>query len=303
MAIAYHRRVRPIAAVVGCAALTIAAAAASAGPRPVAVELDASSTLGRRHAAWRAFDADVGTAWCQAPTDDAAGGTLVVRFAQAVDVQALEVHGAEPAGPDDSPRPPLTLLVTSDGGTVAATFDPWADQPHPITLPPGPTRSLRFQLGPRAGGPRTNGATCIAEIHVQLLDHALVYGAPPGALAALPDAITALDGALRRCDRKQLARLARYPVGFREIALGGRRAYPTGPGTDTDPRAFRRARDLPCTWTFHEGDGVDGATLDGGIAPGVVRVIGGAAVTTVYWELAWRARRWQLIAFDTVFFE
>lgn len=297
-------RVRTAPAIVGSLAL-IVATDATAGPRPVSATLAASSTLGRgdAHAAWRAFDADVGTAWCQAVADDGTGGELEVRFAEPVDVQALEVHGAEPGGPGDEPRAPLTLTVTSDAGATTLAFDPWADEPAAITLPAGATRSLRFRIGPRASGPRTNGTTCLAEIHLQLLDRALVFGVPDAALAALPAAIATLDGALRRCDRKQLARLARYPVGVRETALGGRRAYPTGPGTDTDPRAFRRARDLPCTWIFHDDDGAAGPTLDGGIAPGVVRVIGGVAITTVYWELAWRARRWQLIAFDTVFFE
>jgi hypothetical protein len=265
---------------------------------------------GTLHAGWRAVDADTNTAWCQAAVDDAGSGALVVRFAQPVTVRSLEVHGAgDHRPPDDAvPRAPRALTVTSDAGAVTVSFDAWADDPASIALPVGVTRSLSFRLGPRPAGMRTLRDTCLSEIHIQLVDQALVYGAPPEALTALPLALTTLDGALRRCDRKQLARLADFPIGFREIAMPGHRAYATEVGSHTDPR-LPPPRDLPCRWTiFHSDDNADAgsrqtAELDGAIAPGVVRVEGGVASTAVYWELAWRARRWQLVSFDTVFFE
>jgi len=269
--------------------LLVCAGAAAADVAPVGGEIRASAGVG-----WRAFDADTNTAWC----GGAAGGSLVVRFAQPVVVRALEVYGAPT--PDEATGAPATLTVTGDAGAVRVVFDGTVEEPTTIALPAGAVRSLTFQLGARPAG---EAAPCLAEIHVELVDQALVYGVSAAAVAALPAALTTLEDALRRCDRRRLARLARFPVGFREIAMGGRRAYPPDAAA-TDPRAYRRPRDLPCTWAVTRDDeGTHRPQLDGGIAPGVVRVDGGTAVTTVYWELAWRARRWQLIALDTVFFE
>lgn len=288
----------------GQVAVAVVVAAVGAGPAradvaPVAAAITASSTQGRgdRHAAWRAFDLDTSTAWCPTARDDAAGGQLTITFARPVAVRALEIYG-QPHGDDDPAR---ALTVTSDGGAVTVAFDATAIASTTIALPPGVTRSLRFRFGARAAG--DDRRACVTEIDAQLDGVALVYGAPPGALAALPTALTALDAALRRCDRRRLARLVHLPIGFRETTMTGRRGYPSG-GTGSDPRAYRRVRDLPCTWTVHrEADAPSGPVLDQGIGPGLVRVDGGSATSTVFWELAWRARRWQLTSVDSVFFE
>jgi len=281
-------------------------ATAQAEVAPVAAELSASSTLGRgsRHAAWRAFDADTATMWCAAARDAGAGGWLEIQFAHPVTVRELTVHGPPADWRDDPPRP-LDLTVTTDGGAVTAAFDATAGEPATIALPVGRTRSVRLRYAARPADGAVYRPACVAEVHVELVDEALVYGVPPAALTALPVALTALDDALRRCDHKRLARLARFPVGFRTTAMPGRRGYDQSDADD--PRAYRRPRDLPCAWSVHHAD--DGAVtppgpvLDGGIAPGVVRVDGGSAITTVWWELTWRAGRWQLTSLDTVFFE
>ncbi|MBK9036442.1 MAG: hypothetical protein IPL61_35215 [Myxococcales bacterium] len=279
--------------------LVLGAGPARADVAPVAAELTATSTLGRgaRHAAWRAFDLDTATTWCPAARDDAAGGgQLTVTFAQPVTVRALEVYGQ----PHDDAAVPRALTVTSDGGAVTVAFDASAVEPTAITLPAGVTSSLTFRFGPRPAG--DDRPACITEIDLQLDGAALVYGAPPAAVAALPTALTTLAAALGRCDRKRLARLVHVPVGFREIDMTTRHTYPES--SETDPRAFRRVRDVPCDWTVHDQDGdPSDPVLDQGMAPGVVRVVGGAAITTVFWELSWRARRWQLTSIDSAFFE
>ncbi len=289
------------------AAQDVAVAPAAAPTRAVLAELEASSTLGRgaRHAIWRAFDADVTTAWCPTASEAASGSTVSVRFAEPVTLRSLVVSGAGHAPGDDDPAT-FALTVTSDAGVVTAEVEASPENPSSVAMPAGTTRSLTFHLAGHAAVPGQALAGCLADIQIELEDRAMLYGVPPEALGSIEGAIAELDRALVDCDFVELTRMARFPVGFRETGMGERREYTTGPGSDSDPAAFPRARSLPCSWAASRPDdhGTRSAPiLDAGIAPGIVRVMAGFAIARVYWELAWRRGRWQLVSIDTVFFE
>jgi hypothetical protein len=304
-----RRRTVDVLAAVVAFVLTTGLAVSAGAQTPIAVEVSASSTdgRGRAHAAWRAFDADTNTAWCAAASDDAVGGSLTLRFAEPVEVHAIHAYGVLqlPDDGEEASRPQVVVTATSDAGAVTVSFDGSDLAELEIALPPGPTRSLTFHLAPRGPGRRERRDTCLSELHVELEGRAMVFGAPPEALTALPAAMATLDAAFGRCEPAELARLARFPVGFRQTSMAGARAYDRGPSTDTDANAYRRAADLPCAIATFGDEGDDGAhlVLEGSIAPGVVRVLAGAFTAAVYWELAWRSGRWQLVSLDTIVFE
>ena len=259
---------------------------------PIVAEISASS--GHVSAA---FDADTRSSWCRAASDDSTGGAITIRFAEPVVVRTIAIYGAD--GAED--LAPIALTVTSDAGTATAALDPVASDATNVTLA-GSTRTLTFHLPPRAAGPRVHYGTCLSEIDVHPVDRAWVYGVTPEAALALPAAIDGIEDALRSCDPRELATIARFPVRFRDTDPAQPRAYEGGPSAF--PHGFPRASDLPCQWGFDQDERPRAMpSIDGPIAPGVVRVIGGEAITRVYWELRWLPQGWRLVAIDSAFFE
>ena len=291
-------RSAPTHLVLSCLALCLAPAGAHAQVAPpVLAEIEASSAVAN---AYRALDADTHSAWCRAASDDATGGALTIRFAEPVQVRSIAIYGVDAA--DD--LAPIVVTITSDGGTVETALDADTRAAAEVTSLAGTTRSLAFRLPPTGPGPRVRHGACLSEIDVRLVDRTWVYGVSAAAASALPAAIDAIEDALRSCDPRELATIARFPVRFRDTDPASPRAY-AHEGTSAFPHGFRQPRELPCAWgVFSQDDRPrQMPSIDGGIALGVVRVLGGAAITDVYWELGWSASGWRLIAIDSAFFE
>jgi hypothetical protein len=238
----------------------------------------------------RAFDADTGTVWCSAPTS----ATITVHFAEAVVLPSVTVlWGLEDESDEsDEPPPQRHVTVTTDGGSTTATLANDRDS-NTIALSSSPAQTFVLQLD----------AGCLGEIHLDLADRAMVYGLPASAIDAIATTIARLDRALLRRDAPALRQLARFPVGFRDTSIEHPGSY-TVHMSQSNPRAYPSPRAIPYDWAPARRADPDAPRpvpqLEGGIAPGIVRVRAGGVYGQAFWELAWTRAGWRLVSLDSV---
>jgi hypothetical protein len=286
----------PVAAVLGLAARFAVAAEPDGGSKPAAAAAPILATLhassegriaGKKHGALQALDMDASTSWCAAPED--ARPELVITFPRPVALKTVKVYG----GKEDLPA---TIKLDADDWNTELAFDGETGKSGPYEFPgvAGRTATRLVLRAPKGS------RQCVSELDVELRDQPWVYGLEPQAVDALQDAIAALTAALRTCDAHALTSLCRFPVTFRGREwgfAGSEYVY------DHDPiERYASAKKLRCNFlVFPEGEGTP--RLERSVAPGTVRVLGGAYTSGVYWNLAWIKGHWLLIGSESAIFE
>jgi hypothetical protein len=266
----------------------VKAATASA---PILATIYASSerqVAGKKHGALQALDMDASTSWCAAPDD--AHPELIITFPKPVALKSVEVFGG-----DEKYLPDLIELDAGDWN-AELRFNEETGWMGPYKFP-GIAGRMATRLVVRL--PK-GSARCLSELNVELRDQPWVYGLEPQAVDTVQEAITALTAALRSCDRHALTSLCRFPVTFRGREwgfAGSEYVY------DHDPiERYASAKKLHCNFLVYP-EGENNPTLVRSVAPGTVRVLGGAYTSGVYWNLAWIKGQWKLVGAESAIFE
>ena len=285
------------------------------------VEVKASSTRAGKtldaYAAWKVLDGDAETIWCEGKPGGGTGESLTVTFLDPVRVDEIQLVTGIPQTPElfeANNVPSVITLTTDDGRTVegmdGSLVEGAFDYMGTATIELGPpaVKKLTLTLATVEKVTAANH-TCIADLRISSGgdDVEPLVGLDALALKGLPAALQGLVEAFAKCDQTKLADRAQFPLAFdflQPIAPGPGNGFLSG--TRPARASWRAAVDLaerckaadPGAPSIGETTEVDGLIYTARSAgPGVLTVrVDTREGETDTWRLAWRDRRWKLIA-------
>jgi len=289
------------------------------------VTITASSTrLGKpldTFAAWRVFDGNADTMWCEGKPGSGSGETLTLTFPEGARVDEVSLVTGVQTTPElfEANNVPSTLTLTTDDGRtiegmdaslIEGAFDYVGTVSFEVGGPPE-IKKLVITLGTIEKTTAANH-TCIADLRIRsgADDLEPVIGVDKTALAALPAALKSLVEALGGCDQPKIADRAQFPLPFDFLQTvlpsaengfiqGVRPARSTfRAATDLAARCKAKDPDAPSVGET-EIDGLVYSTRSGGPGELTFRVDtreGGQDT----WRLAWKDRRWKLVGISRI---
>lgn len=288
------------------------------------VTISASSTRAGKtldaFAAWRVFDGNADTLWCEGKPGSGSGESLTISFPDGVRVDEVALVTGVQTTPElfEANNVPSTItLTTDDGRTVegmdASLIEGAFDYVGTVSMELGgpEIHKLVLTLGTIEKTTATNH-TCIADLRIRsgADDLEPIVGVDKAALAALPAALQGLVQALAACDQPKLVDRAQFPLPFdflQPVAPSAENGFMQGvrPARTT----FRAAADLAARCKAKDPDApsvaeteVDGliySTRSAGPGELAFRVDtheGGQDT----WRLAWKDRRWKLVGISRI---
>lgn len=223
-------------AALGVAAFLIVMPPLAVADRWLAVEATASSTAkGKRdqYASWRAVDGATGTAWCEGKADEGLDEKLTLTLPEPILVTRIDLyvglHGSARAYKENN-RPSTLFVQTAqkkgDPMVMLAKAVPTVgDYNTLVKLGLNTPRTVQVIELAFAGVARGDKAkknhTCISDVSLvgdkgEVIN--FLYGMPVDAMAALPDALTALRTAVASCDEQALPAVVKFPLAHRVAA-------------------------------------------------------------------------------------
>jgi hypothetical protein len=260
--------------------------------------ITASSTkAGKRFAAHQAlanapgFSRTRPSAWCEGKRDAGVGESLTITFAQPVEARSIDVTGLD--GTNN-----LTSVTIGLDGEKPVTLKIAGDRWGSLTL----TRKVTtVVIAIASATKRGANDSCLAVQFTERVDGstwdvAALVGFDANALAALPDAITALQEALFEDGRAKLQPLVGFPFSNRHD--GGKKKVVHKDWKSLAKACVGDGSAAGCPQTADNG----GPFLDPMAgAPGTLDLLftrGYQATTEIVWRLKWSGSAWKLIAVD-----